>query len=137
ADFSLNLTLAGFLPFSFFLAYGVISIPAGSMVERLGAKRSLLIAFVFNFSGALLIALLPNYAVVIGGLFVIGLGMAMLQVVINPLTRIAGGEGHFAFFSVLGQLVFGFASFVSPLVFGWMMRHSEQLPTRLPWVTFY
>ena len=35
ADFSLNLTLAGFLPFSFFLAYGVISIPAGSMVERL------------------------------------------------------------------------------------------------------
>ena len=30
-DFALNLTLAGFLPFSFFLAYGIISIPAGSM----------------------------------------------------------------------------------------------------------
>ena len=43
----------------------------------------------------------------IGGLFVIGLGMAMLQVVINPLMRTAGGEAHFAFFSVMGQLVFG------------------------------
>jgi fucose permease len=136
-DFSLNLTLAGFLPFSFFLAYGVISIPAGSMVERLGAKKSLLIAFAFDFIGALPIAFLPNYAVVVGGLFVIGLGMAMLQVVINPLMRTAGGEAHFAFYSVLGQLVFGFASFVSPLVFAWMMRNATSLPTELPWVTFY
>ena len=39
---------------------------------------------------------LPGYLVVIGGLFVIGLGMAMLQVVINPLMRTAGGEAHFA-----------------------------------------
>ena len=43
-------------------------------------------------------------------LFLIGLGMAMLQVAINPLLRVAGGEEHFAFNSVLGQLVFGLAS---------------------------
>ena len=36
-DFGLSLGLAGFLPFSFFLAYGVISIPAGMLVERFGA----------------------------------------------------------------------------------------------------
>ena len=34
--FSLSLTLAGFLPFSFFVAYGVMSIPAGILVERRG-----------------------------------------------------------------------------------------------------
>lgn len=137
SDFSLNLTLAGFLPFSFFLAYGVISIPAGSFVEKHGARKALLLAFALNFAGALPIALAPNYAVVVGGLFIIGLGMAMLQVVINPLMRTAGGEAHFAFCSVLGQLVFGFASYVSPLVFAWLMRHPDDLPTRLPWVTFY
>ena len=137
SDFSLNLTLAGFLPFSFFLAYGVISIPAGSFVEKFGARKALLLAFGLNFAGALPIALMPNYAVVIGGLFVIGLGMAMLQVVINPLMRTAGGEEHFAFYSVLAQLVFGFASFVSPLVFAWLIRHAVDLPTRMPWVTFY
>jgi len=121
-DFGLSLGLAGFLPFSFFLAYGVISIPAGMMVEAFGARAILLAAFTLNLLGALTIALLPGYFVVIGGLFVIGLGMAMLQVVINPLTRTAGGESHFAFFSVMGQLVFGLASFVSPLVFAALMQ---------------
>jgi len=151
-DFGLSLGLAGFLPFSFFLAYGVISIPAGMMVEAFGARAILLAAFTLNLLGALTIALLPGYLVVIGGLFVIGLGMAMLQVVINPLTRTAGGEAHFAFFSVMGQLVFGLASFVSPLVFAALMQGNDgageggnswvhmllQLaPAKLPWVALY
>jgi fucose permease len=132
-EFHLSLGLAGFLPFSFFLAYGVISIPAGMLVERFGARAILLAAFGLNLLGAAAIALLPSYLVVIGGLFVIGLGMAMLQVVINPLTRTAGGEAHFAFFSVMGQLVFGAASFVSPLAFSVLMERGSQAP----WVTFY
>ena len=115
-DFQLSLGMAGFLPFSFFLAYGLISIPGGVLVEARGARSTLLIAFVLNLLGSLAIALRPDYGVVIGGLFVIGLGMALLQVVINPLMRTAGGEAHFAFYSVLGQLVFGLASFVSPEV---------------------
>lgn len=150
-DFRLSLALAGFLPFSFFLAYGLISIPAGIAVEKYGAKRALLAAFALNLAGSLAIALVPNYATVIGALFVIGLGMAMLQVVINPLMRTAGGEAHFAFFSVMGQLVFGLASFLSPLVFsGLMQRASGEVardgawdalldlsPTALPWVSLY
>ncbi|HEV8329932.1 MAG TPA: MFS transporter [Steroidobacteraceae bacterium] len=132
-EFGLSLGLAGFLPFSFFLAYGVISIPAGMMVERFGARAILLGAFALNLLGSAAIAWLPSYLVVIGGLFVIGLGMAMLQVVINPLTRTAGGEAHFAFFSVMGQLVFGAASFVSPLAFAALMERGNEAP----WVTFY
>lgn len=132
-EFGLSLGLAGFLPFSFFLAYGVISIPAGMLVERFGARAILLAAFGLNLLGAAVIALLPSYLVVIAGLFVIGLGMAMLQVVINPLTRTAGGEAHFAFFSVMGQLVFGAASFVSPLAFAALMARGSEAP----WVTFY
>jgi MFS transporter, FHS family, L-fucose permease len=131
--FGLSFGLAGFLPFSFFLAYGVISIPAGMMVERFGARAILLAAFALNLLGSAAIAWLPSYLVVIGGLFVIGLGMAMLQVVINPLTRAAGGEAHFAFFSVMGQLVFGAASFVSPLAFAALMARGNEAP----WVTFY
>jgi fucose permease len=37
-NFQLNLTLAAFLPFSFFLAYGIMSIPAGMMIELFGKK---------------------------------------------------------------------------------------------------
>jgi len=38
-----------------------------------------------------------------------GLGMAILQVAINPLLRVAGGEEHFAFNSAFAQLIFGSA----------------------------
>jgi FHS family L-fucose permease-like MFS transporter len=136
-DFQLSLGLAGFLPFSFFLAYGLISIPAGALVEARGIRTTLLAAFGLNLLGSLAIALYPSYAVVIGGLFVIGLGMAMLQVVINPLTRATGGEGHFAFFSVMGQLVFGLASYVSPMVFTILMERPGAEHQALVWVQFY
>ena len=124
-DFGLTLTLAALLPFSFFLAYGIASIPSGIMIETIGIKRSMLIAIAVVLCGATVFSLFPVYGVVIASLFVIGIGMAMLQVIINPLMRTSGGEEHFAFFSVLGQLVFGFASFVSPFVFTWLV-------TRLP-----
>jgi FHS family L-fucose permease-like MFS transporter len=136
-DFHLSLGLAGFLPFSFFLAYGLISIPAGTLVEARGPRITLLGAFALNLVGCLAISLHPTYAVVIGGLFVIGLGMAMLQVVINPLMRVTGGEGHFAFFSVMGQLVFGLASYVSPWVFSLLMSQPGARGKPLVWVQFY
>lgn len=136
-DFKLSLGLAGFLPFSFFLAYGLVSIPGGILVERRGPKFTLMLAFGLNLAGALAIAVQPVFAVVIGGLFVIGLGMALLQVVINPLMRTAGGEVHFAFYSVLGQLVFGLASFVSPWVLQAMMARATKQTAALVWVDFY
>ena len=90
--YQLSLTLAAFLPFSFFLAYGIMSVPAGIMIERLGEKKSMLIAFTLNLIGVLLFAFTPQYGMALASLFIIGMGMAMLQVIINPLMRVAGGE---------------------------------------------
>lgn len=126
-DFHLSLALAGFLPFSFFLAYGLVSIPAGVLIEVRGPFVALLAALSINLLGALSFALHPTYVMAVGALFVIGAGMAMLQVIINPLMRMAGGESHFAFFSVLGQLVFGLASYVSPMVFSLIMQRDGRL----------
>lgn len=120
--YQLSLTMAAFLPFSFFLAYGIMSIPAGIMVEKIGEKRSMLIAFGLNLIGAAAFSFHPSYSMALISLFIIGAGMAMLQVIINPLMRTVGGEENFAFFSVMGQLVFGFASFVSPFVFTYLVK---------------
>lgn len=120
-NFQLSLTLAAFLPFSFFLAYGVMSIPAGMMIERFGEKSSMLFAFGLTFAGSFLFAIFPVYLMALASLFIIGIGMAMLQVIINPLMREAGGEEHFAFNSVLAQLIFGAASFVSPFVYTYLV----------------
>lgn len=151
-NYQLSLTLAAFLPFSFFLAYGLMSIPAGMMIEKFGEKTSMLVAFGFTFAGAFLFALFPVYSIALASLFIIGIGMAMLQVIINPLMREAGGEEHFAFNSALGQLIFGAASFVSPFVFTYLMRElsnyngggnlfihtlSRLIPPELPWSSLY
>src|SRR5215470_13125443 len=136
--YSLNYALAGFLPFSFFLAYGIISIPAGFLLERRGQSVTMLGAFGLNTLGCLLIASSASYLAVVGGLFVIGLGMAMLQVVINPLTRSTVGEEHFAFYAVLGQLVFGLASFLSPFALSLLQTNERSFAAfGPPWVPFY
>ncbi|MEM8763108.1 MAG: MFS transporter [Bacteroidota bacterium] len=128
-SFGLNKTLVSFLPFAFFLAYGVMSIPAGLLLERMGQKKLLLIAFLLAFLGSLLFVFLPSFTFFLIALFTIGCGMAILQVVINPLLRIAGGEENYAVTSVLGQLCFGLASFVAPLVYSWMIVEMEKANT--------
>lgn len=122
-SYHLSNSLAGFLPFSFFIAYAVMSLPAGLLIEKYSQKKIILAGFVAAFVAALSFALLSTFQVALGSLFVIGLGMAMLQVVINPLLRESGGESNFAFNSILAQLFFGSASFLSPLLYSYLVNH--------------
>jgi len=106
-------------------------------------------SFIAALAGALSFAIHPTYPVALASLFTIGAGMAMLQVAINPLLRVAGGEEHFAFNSALAQFVFGAASFVSPLVYSYMVNNvangsgpvlrlfAQITPAHLRWVSIY
>ena len=151
-SFNLSLTMVAFLPFAFFIAYGVMSIPSGILVEKYGAKKIMVLAFLVSFFGALFFAWNPSFNFYLVSLFFIGTGMAMLQVAINPLLRVAGGSEHFAFNSVMGQLFFGLASFLSPLIYSYIVIHmsgemgtenfvtkifSGIVPSDLSWISFY
>ncbi|MCJ7466615.1 MAG: MFS transporter [Maribacter sp.] len=151
-SFGLSETMAGFLPFTFFIAYGVMSIPSGFMVERFGEKRLMLFAFLLALLGSILFVLFPTFKVFLITLFTIGTGMAILQVVINPLLRVTGGEEHYAFTSVLAQLIFGAASFVSPQVYSYLVTGlnkpgqeanwlidvlSKIVPSEMNWISMY
>jgi fucose permease len=149
-SFHLSLGLAGFLPFSFFVAYGIMSIPAGILIEKYNEKFVLIFSFILAFGGAILFVFFTSFSVALLSLFTIGLGMAMLQVVINPLLRTAGGEEHFAFNSVLAQVFFGLASFLSPLLYSYLVQNihtsksnalldilNKLVPVRLEWVSLY
>ena len=148
--FDLSLTLAAFLPFAFFIAYGLVSIPTGMLLEKYKEKKIMIAGFIVSFLGSLLLAMVPNYLSAIISLFLIGSGMAMLQVVINPLLRTSGGEEHYAFNSVLAQLIFGAASFLSPMVYSYFALHLNDtgntgfmayfhtiVPPNLPWISLY
>ncbi|MES1216199.1 MAG: MFS transporter [Bacteroidota bacterium] len=149
-SFHLSLGLAGFLPFSFFVAYGIMSIPAGILIEKYSEKFVLILSFFLAFGGAVLFVFFTSFTIALLSLFIIGLGMAMLQVVINPLLRTAGGEEHFAFNSVLAQVFFGLASFLSPLLYSYFVQNihtsksnfildilNKLVPAKLEWVSLY
>ncbi len=107
--------------------------------------------FLASTMGAPGFAMFPTYAVAAVSLFVMGGAMATLQVVINPLLRVAGGVEHFAFNSALAQLVFGAASFISPFVYSYLVPNLPDpacrsalvpllravAPKGLAWVSMY
>jgi len=152
SSFKVSLAAAAFLPFSFFIAYGVMSIPAGFWVERFGEKPVMIAAFLVGTVGSLSFAFRPSYGVAVVSLFVMGSGMATLQTAINPLLRVAGGEEHFAFNSAFAQLVFGSASFLSPYMYSYLVLNlgndraarnwlidvlAKLTPPALPWASMY
>ena len=112
-----DLAMAGFIPTSLFIAYAIMSIPAGLIIDRFGEKPVLFLGFLMPFIGTTLFACMHTYPVLLASSFIIGLGMAMLQTVINPLQRVVGGEENYAFVAEVAQFVFGIASFLSPLVY--------------------
>lgn len=149
-----NLAMAGFIPTSFFLAYAIMSIPSGILIDKYGEKPVLFCGFLMPLIGSVLFATIHTYPALLASSFIIGLGMAMLQTVINPLQRTVGGKENYAFIAELAQFVFGVASFVSPLVYsGLMSRLSPDVyvrgnsiiadvlasvtPSDLPWVSLY
>ena len=151
-SFKVGLAMASLLPLFFFIAYGVMSIPAGILVDKYKEKAMMVFSFGLASLGAILFALFPKYEVALISLFMMGTGMAILQVAINPLLRESGGEEHFAFFSVMGQLFFGAASFVSPWVSTDLVERLENfteasgiivqglhavVPQDLPWTAIY
>jgi MFS transporter, FHS family, L-fucose permease len=152
SSFKVSLAAAALLPFSFFIAYGVMSIPAGFLVERFGEKPVMVLAFLAGTLGSLSFAFHPSYKVAVVSLFVMGSGMATLQTAINPLLRVAGGEEHFAFNSAFAQLIFGLASFLSPYLYSYLVLNlvsgtnkknplltilAKLTPPELPWASMY
>ncbi len=83
-----------------FLANGLMSLPAASLGNRLGAVNTILLALATMTTGCLSVGLAlaeESYPGVLGALFVLALGITMLQVSANPLVAGLGpaSSSHF------------------------------------------
>lgn len=90
-DFMLTL---GF--FANFIAYAFMGIPAGILLERLGYKKTALLAVAVGFTGVgiqYISGQVGNFNVYIAGAFVSGFSMCMLNTVVNPMLNTLGGGG--------------------------------------------
>jgi len=86
-QYDLSLFAAGLLAFSFFLAYGVCSIPTGLLMDRFGAKPLLVIGVALMALGCLGIVWVGTYAGMLAMTFSVGVGVTMVQTAGNPLIQ--------------------------------------------------
>jgi MFS transporter, FHS family, L-fucose permease len=83
-----------------FIAYAVMGIPGGILLQRLGYKKTALIAIAVGFVGVF-IQYLSGYVgessafgVYLLGAFVAGFSMCLLNTVVNPMLNTLGGGGN-------------------------------------------
>jgi MFS transporter, FHS family, L-fucose permease len=93
AGFNLTYSQSSLVQFYFFLTYGVVSIPAGKLVEKIGFKKGMVAGFAVAAAGALLFfpaSVFHVYALFLAALFVLAIGIVLLQVSANPYITVLG-----------------------------------------------
>ncbi|MCM8730594.1 sugar MFS transporter [Hephaestia sp. GCM10023244] len=117
--FSLSNVEAQLSAFAFFIAYGVISIPAAILVSRLRAVPSIVLAIAMMIAGCFVILVgtnLDTYPGVLLGLFVIASGITVLQVAANPLAAALGVPERSHFRLTLSQAFNSLGTVLGPLL---------------------
>jgi fucose permease len=84
-EYRLSLFAGGLLAFAFYIAFGVCSIPAGWMADRIGAKPVVLVGVLLMGVGCGAIAWARTYVAITLFAFLIGAGIALLETAGNPL----------------------------------------------------
>lgn len=91
--FTLSYADSSLVQFYFFLTYGLMSFPAGMIVEKIGYKNGMVLGFAIAAIGALLFypaADMHLYYLFLAALFVLAIGIVVLQVASNPYITTLG-----------------------------------------------
>jgi FHS family L-fucose permease-like MFS transporter len=120
------------IQFSFFMAYGLMSIPAGNIIKSIGYKKGTILSLCIVASGLLLFypaSELASYALFLIALFIVGTGFAILQVAINPYLIALGTPETGAARLNLGGALNSTATAIGP-IFGSFYLLNECLMTQ-------
>ncbi len=105
--------------FAFFIAYGVISLPAAVLLTRLSAVPTIKIALAMMIAGCLTMLFAANvalYPLVLVGLFILASGITVLQVAANPLAAALGAPERSHFRLTLSQTFNSVGTFIGPII---------------------
>jgi len=123
--FELELWQAGLVQFAWFAAYGLISIPGGNMIERIGYKKGILVGLGLAGAGCLLFypaAATRMYPIFLLALFVVASGITILQVAANPYISVLGDPKGASSRLNLAQAFNSLGTTIAPLVAaGWLL----------------
>ena len=83
--------------FANFIAYAVMGIPSGNLLQKKGYKKTALIAVTVGFIGVgiqTLSGVFESFFVYLIGAFIAGFSMCLLNTVVNPMLNRLGGGGN-------------------------------------------
>jgi glucose/galactose transporter len=110
----------------FYLSYFFFALPASALLRRTGMKRGMAAGLLVMAAGAVAFgefALRRWYPGALGGLFVIGAGLALLQTAANPYISILGpiesAAQRIAFMGICNKV----AGILAPLALGALVMH--------------
>ena len=91
--FDLTFFEAGLVDWAFFISFLLMSIPSAKVIERYGYKACLLLGIGLLFIGCLvflLASIVVSYPLFLFALFILGIGITLLQVAANPFVSALG-----------------------------------------------
>jgi FHS family L-fucose permease-like MFS transporter len=83
--------------FANFIAYAVMGIPGGLLLQKYGYKKTALIAVAVGFTGVgiqCLSGVAGSFVIYLLGAFIAGFSMCLLNIVVNPMLNTLGGAGN-------------------------------------------
>lgn len=114
--------------FAFYIAYLIMSLPAGYLLKKIGFKKGMMCGFWMMALGAMLFVpagMTRTYPLFLGGLFTLGIGLAILQTAANPYITILGPQNRAAQrFSIMG-ICNKMAGILAPLLFAAVILRPE------------
>jgi FHS family L-fucose permease-like MFS transporter len=119
--FRLNTLQSSLVDSSVFIAYFIMAIPAGIIMQRLGYRAGIIIGLLLFAMGSLLFVPAANtreYTFFLGALFVIACGLAILETAANPYATVLGPENTSTQRLNLAQSFNGLAVVIAPLIGG-------------------
>ena len=117
--FELTFLQAGLVQFAWFAAYGLLSIPGGNLISRMGYQRGILVGLATAGLGCLLFypaAATRLYPLFLLALFVVAGGITILQVAANPYISVLGPEASASSRLNLSQAFNSFGTTLAPVV---------------------
>lgn len=122
--FTLDYAQAALIQLCFFGAYGIMSIPASQLIEKIGYKRGVILGFMITALGCVMF--LPAvsfriYGLFLFALFVLATGVVILQVAANPFVSALGPAETASSRLTMTQALNSLGTFLAPFFGGYFI----------------
>lgn len=115
-DFMLDDFVASLIPMMVFVWFAVFSIPTGMLMNRIGRKKTVLLATLLTMLSLLIPYFFYNFYAVIFAFALLGIGNTILQVSLNPLVASIVNGDKLASTLTFGQFIKAVSSFLGPII---------------------